>query len=151
MKMVTVEKNIVKFTAGEDLAEQEIVKLNADGEAVKVDSTEETKAVGIVYAEASKGDVVSVITAGLLDNVRVLVEDTSSESGYDASITPGDRLLISGKSDGTYDVGQALSSDQGDGATGGDGTVVAKAFEAVEGSESEDTYTTIKAYVNFIN
>lgn len=149
--MTNIEKEILAFNAGEALVEGDIVKLNSSGDAIKVTSAEALDAVGIVYADAGLNERVSVIVRGLLDGVRVLVADTDGEAGYDSAITYGSRLLISGKAAGTYVVGQALSSDQGTGATGGDGTIVAKALEAVAGSDSEDTYTVIKAYVDFIN
>lgn len=149
--MTNIDKEILKFEAGEDLVEGDIVKVNSDNEAVKQDSAEAKDSFGIVYNDASEGGMVSVIVRGLINNLRVLVEDTDGTSGYDDPISIGDRLLISGKADGTYVVGQACSTDAGTGATGGDGTIVATAMEAVAGVTTDDTYTTIRAYVNFLN
>lgn len=151
IKMTNVEREIIGLEAAEDIVEGDILFIDSDGKAAKETDAEATNVFGIAYNDADSGEYVGVLVRGIHDNVRVLVEDTDSSSGYDSAITAGSRLLVSGKASGTYGVGQALSSDQGTGATAGDGTIVAKAMEAVAGSTSEDTYTQIKCYVDFIN
>lgn len=147
--MTNIEKQILGYKAGEDIVEGDFLTINSDNEVVKNTSAEATNVVGVAYNKANQGEQVGVLVYGLVDNLRVLVEDTDGASGYDSAIAAGDILLISGKAAGTYVVGQACSSTAGTGATGGDGTIVAKALEAVAGSTSEDTYTTIKALVRF--
>ena len=140
---------IMGYEAAEDLVVGDIVKLDTDGKAAKVSSAEATDAIGIVYGAASAGKQVPVVVEGLA-TVRVLVEDTDGLSGYDAAVARGAHLVISGKSAGTYGVGQALSASTGTGvSTANATTIVAKALEAVAGSTTADTYTTIKAYVRF--
>lgn len=140
----------LSFEAGEDLVQGDIVKLNTDDEAVKVDSAEETTAVGVCYNDADEGSQVTVLVRGVADYIRLLVEDTDSSSGYDDPIARGDLLVISGKTAGTYTEGQALSSVDGTGATGDATTIVGRALTAVDGSASDDTYTTGKVFVNFV-
>lgn len=129
----------------------DFVYIGTDGYITKVASAEATNAVGIVYETVAINKPVSVIAQGITD-VHVLVEDTDGSSGYDAAIAAGSLLVISGKASGTYVVGQALSAVGGTAQTTAvAGMVVGKALEAVAGSTSADTYTTIKAYVNFLN
>ncbi len=133
----------VALTAGD------FVYIDTSGDIAKVASVEETKCVGIVYADAAIGKPVSVIVKGLI-SVHALVEDTDGSSGYDKAIVAGDQLIISGKAAGTYLVGQAVSAVGGTAqATSVCGMVVGKAVEAVAGSDSADTYTTIMALINF--
>lgn len=148
--MTNVEKELLGFEAAENIVEGDVLYVNADGKAAKVTSAEATNAFGLAYNNANAGDRVSVLVRGLT-TVRVLVSATGTAAGYNAAVVPGSRLLISGKAAGTYTEGQALSSDQGVGATGGDGTVVAKALESVAGAAGTDTYTTIRAYVDFLS
>jgi hypothetical protein len=149
--MTNVNRELLSFEAGEDLSIGNIVELNSDGEAIKCDSAEATDAIGMVWASADEGSMVNVLVRGVHPAVPVLVEDTDSSSGYDAAIAYGAHLVVSGKSSGTYGVGQALSASTGYGVSIADATtIVAKALEEVDGSISEDTYTTIKAYVNFM-
>ena len=149
-------KNVILgYEAAEHLVEGDIVKLNTSGKLVKVAAVEATDAIGIVVSNGSAidsdvtGKMVSVLIEGVA-TVRVLVEDTDGASGYDKAIVRGDQLVISGKTSGTYVVGQALSAVGGTAqATSVCGMVVGKALEAVAGSASADTYATLKAYVRF--
>jgi len=147
---------ILGFEAAEHLAEGDIVKLNTSGKLAKVSAVEATDAIGIVKSVGNAldadntGKQVSVLAQGIID-VPVLVEDTDGSSGYDAAIARGSLLVISGKEAGTYVVGQALCAVGGTAQTTAvAGMVVGKALEAVAGSTAADTYTTIKAYVNFL-
>ena len=147
--MSNIQNNVLRYEAAADLVTGDIVKLDTNGKAAKVAAAEATDAIGIVVESTDSGKSAPIITSGIID-VRVLVEDTDSGAGYDAAIARGAHLLISGKASGTYPVGQALSASTGTGVTTADATtLVAKALEAVAGSTAADTYTTIKAKVQF--
>jgi len=148
--MTNINAEIRRGTAAATLIAGDIVKLDTNGKVAKVAAAEATDAVGIIYSGGAADEVVSYVVRGEID-VRVLVQDTDGSSGYDAAIARGSLLVISGKSGGTYDVGQALSAVGGTAQTTAvAGMVVGKALEAVAGSTSADTYTTIKAYVSFM-
>ena len=149
--MSDANTHIMSWEAGADLVEGDIVYLNTDNELVKVAAAEATNAVGIVYADAVEGDQCSVIVRGLVDACHLLVEDTNGSSGYDSAIAYGSQLVISGKTSGTYGVGQALSAVGGTGqATSVEGMVVGKSLAIVAGVTTGDTYNTGKVYVDFM-
>ena len=150
--MTDINTQIIGYEAGEDLVAGDIVYLNTDGEAVKVAAVEATTAIGIVYSDADEGSMASIIVVGLVDACHLFVEDTDGSSGYDSAIGYGDQLIISGKTAGTYGVGQALSAVGGTAQTTSvEGMVVGKALVIVAGSAAADTYTTGKVYVNFMS
>ena len=148
--MTNINRELLKGTAGADLAYGDIVKYHTDGTFIKQDSAEATDSIGIVWAAGNDGDLVTVLVRGVIDDLHFLIEDTSGSSGYDSAITHGDLLLVSGKTAGTYGVGQAVSKIDGTGVTTANATtIVARALEANAGSASGDTYGKIKAYVSF--
>jgi len=149
--MSNFKTEILSYEAGEDLVAGDIVYLYSDSVVKKISSVEATNAIGMVQGAVSDGDQVAIVAVGIVDGVRVLVEDTDSSSGYDVAIVRGTHLVISGKAAGTYTAGQALSASTGTGVTTANATtIVAKALEAVAGVTTGDTYTTIKAYVKFL-
>ena len=149
--MSNFKTEILSYEAGEDLVANEIVYLYSDSVVKKTSSVEATNAIGMVQGAVSDGDQVAIVANGIVDGVRVLVEDTNGNAGYDAAIVTGAHLVISGKTAGTYGVGQALSASTGSEVTTANATtIVAKALEAVAGASGSDTYTTIKAYVKFL-
>jgi len=146
------QKNVIlSWEAGADLLAGDVVYLNTDNELVKCTAVEDTVCVGIVYADATEGKQCSVIVEGIVDLCHLLVEDTNASSGYDSAIGYGDQLIISGKTSGTYGVGQALSAVGGTAQTTSvEGMVVGKSLVIVAGSTTADTYTTGLVYVNFM-
>ena len=148
--MTDAQVEIKKFTAGADLVEGNIVELDSSGHAILCDAAEATNAIGIVYADALDTYPVSIVIRGKIQ-VNVLIEDTDGSSGFDKAIVPGDRLLVSGKTSGTYGVGQALSAVGGtDTITANLGEIVGMALEGNAGSTTADTYATIWAFVSFV-
>lgn len=148
--MTDAQVEIKKFTAAAALVEGNIVELDSSGHAILCDAVKATNAVGIVYADAASGDPVSVVIRGKIQ-VNILIEDTNATSGYDKAIIPGDRLIVSGKTSGTYAVGQALSAVGGTTTiTANLGEIVGMALEGNAGSTTADTYATISAFVSFV-
>jgi hypothetical protein len=142
---------VMSWEAGADLVYGDIVYLNTDKELVKCTAVEVTNAVGIVFAPAAEGTPCTVIVEGTVDACHLLVEDTDGESGYDSAIAYGSQLVISGKTSGTYGVGQALSAVGGTGqASSVEGMVVGKSLAIVAGADDADTYETGEVYVNFM-
>lgn len=149
--MTDANTHILSFEAGADLVAGDIVELNSDNELIKCTEVEITDAIGIVYADASEGEPCSVIVRGVVDACHLLVEDTDGSSGYDSAIAYGSLLVISGKTSGTYGVGQALSAVGGSAEpTPAAGKIVGKSLTKVAGATTGDTYTTGKVYVNFM-
>lgn len=152
------------FVAGEALLPGDFCKLDANGEAVKVDAAESTECVGVVVSTprptsgggfdsfgADAGDRVTLRMRGEV-KLWALVEDTDSMAGYDNPISPGDNLLISGKAAGTRTPGQAVSSFGGTGQSAADSGLikVGRALEAEAGSTTADTFSQIRCYVDFL-
>ena len=134
--------NLGKATV--DLLKGDIVKKDAAGIVIKVTSAVDKLGMGVVYEDTLAGFEVSVVVAGEV-SVRVLVEDTDGAGTYKTPITYGSPLVISGKVAGTFELGQAFSTLAAPVA----GSIFGKSLGVEAGSASEDTYTLIKAFVNF--
>lgn len=127
-----------------DLLEGDIVKKDAAGVVVKVTTAVDKLGMGVVYEDTKFGFEVPVVVVGEV-SVRVLVEDTDGAGTYKTPITYGSPLVISGKTGGTFVEGQAFSTLASPVA----GSIFGKALAVEAGSTSADTFSIIKAFVNF--
>jgi hypothetical protein len=107
--------NLSSFTAEEDVAQGQVVKLGANGYSVEPSDTDGERVIGVATYDATDGETVAVAMSGC---------EVLATSGT-GSVTAGDPVASHGATgeegevataaSGDYVLGDALQDDAGDG------------------------------------